>query len=91
MKTIDVGAAAKIDEILRLAEREDLIVRSADGKTFVIAEIKGSRTAGDFAHEVALTRRNETLRELLAERSREAGVYTLDEVRQELDLRDRPE
>ncbi len=86
MKTIDVAAGnATMDEILRLAEREDLIVRSADGKTFVVAEIKGSETEEDFADEVALTRQNETLRELLTQRSREPGLYTLDQVRQELD------
>lgn len=45
----------------------------------------------DFADEVALTLQNAALRDLLAERSQEPGVHTLDRIRQELDFRDRSE
>ncbi len=89
MKTIDVAAGSTtIDEVLRLAEQHDLVLRSADGKTFAVVEIKGAEAEDDFADEVALIRQNATLRDLLAQRSREPGVYTLDQVRQELDLRE---
>jgi len=40
----------------------------------------------DFAQEVALTRQNAALREVLAERSKEPGAYTLEQVRQKLGL-----
>ena len=40
----------------------------------------------DFAEEVALSRGNRALRELLAERSREPGRYTLEQVREKLGL-----
>ena len=42
----------------------------------------------DFAQEVALTRGNKALRELLAERSREPGRYTLDQVREKFGLKE---
>ena len=90
MKTIDVATGSTtIHEVLRLAEEQDLVLRSADGKTFFLVEIKGTEAEEGFADEVARTRQNATLRDLLAERSREPGVYTLDQARQELELRDR--
>lgn len=64
-----------------------VFLRSPEGKVFVIAEVDSTDAdADDFAHEVALTRQNAALRELLAERSREPGKYTTDQVRQKLRL-----
>ena len=57
------------------------------GKLFLIAEMDhGDEADDDFAEEVALTRGNKALRELLAERSREPGRYTLEQVREKLGL-----
>lgn len=89
MKTILLTAApSRTEDILQLAESDNLVVRTPNGKAFLIAEMEGGDAAeDDFAQEVALTRGNRALRELLAERSREPGRYTMDEVRQKLGLR----
>ena len=87
MKTVDLALDhASIEAIFQLAEQQNLLVRTPDGKVFVVAEVAGEDAEDDFAHEVALTRQNTALRELLAERSREPGKYTLAEVRQRLGL-----
>jgi len=88
MKTIDLTAAPpRTEDILQLAERDHLVVRTPDGKAFLITEVDDAEDADeDFALEVALTRGNKALRELLRERSREPGRYTLEQVRQELGL-----
>jgi len=87
MKTIDLTTHhASIEDILQLAEQQNLFVRTPDGKIFIVAEVEGEDAEDDFAQEVALTRQNAALRELLAERSKEPGKYTLDQVRQKLGL-----
>ena len=87
MKTIDLATnQASIEDIFQLAEHQNLFVRTPDGKVFIVAEVDPDDTEDDFAHEVALTRQNAALRELLAERSKESGTYTLDQVRQKLGL-----
>jgi hypothetical protein len=80
MKAIDLSAAAPtLAELLQLAGNENIILRTPEGREFVLAEID------DFAQEVALTRENEALMQLLAERSSEPTRYTLDQVRQQLE------
>lgn len=92
MKTIDLATdQASIEDIFQLAERQNLFVRTPDGKVFIVAEVDADDTEDDFAHEVALTRQNTALREILAERSNEPGSYTLDQVRQKLGLSPRSE
>ena len=87
MKTIDLATDhASIEDILQLAEQQQLFVRAPDGKVFVVAEVEADDAEDDFAHEVALTRQNRALREFLAERSKEPGKYTLDQARQKLGL-----
>ena len=87
MKTIDLATDhTSIEDILQLAEHQHLFVRTPDGKVFLVTEVEEEDAADDFADEVALTRQNAALRELLAERSKEPGKYTLDEVRQKLGL-----
>jgi hypothetical protein len=79
MKAIDLSTAAPtLAEVLELAGQENLILRTPEGKEFVLAEID------DFAAEVALARQNDALMQLLAERSKEPGKYTLSQVRQRL-------
>lgn len=87
MKTIDLASnSATREEIFQLAERQGVFVRTADGKLFIVAEIEDEDVADDFADEVARTRKNTALRELLVERSREPGILTIDEVREKLGL-----
>ena len=86
MKTIDLANDPRnVAEIFGLATAEALLVRTADGKVFTVLELPAGEEP-DFAEEVALTRRNESLRALLAERSREVGTHTADDVRRLLGL-----
>jgi hypothetical protein len=79
MKAIDLSTAAPtLAEVLELAGQENLILKTPEGKEFVLAEID------DFAQEVALVRQNDALMQLLAERSKEPGKYTLGQVRARL-------
>ena len=89
MKTIELTAAPpRTEDVLQLAESDSLVVRTPNGKVFLIAEMDRTDEAeDDFAQEVALTRSNKALRELLADRSREPGRYTLEQVREKLGLR----
>jgi hypothetical protein len=88
MTTIDLRTKhASIEEILQLAESEGLVVRTAEGKVFAISEIESAEAEdADFSQEVALTRRNTALRELLRQRSQEPAALTIDEVRERLGL-----
>jgi hypothetical protein len=80
MKTIELTAAPpSLTEVLRLAEGSNLILRTPEGREFVLAEID------DFAREVELVRQNDDLMRLLDARSGEKGKYTLDQVRELLD------
>lgn len=79
MKTIDLAAGAPpLPEILKLAGQEDLVLRTADGRSFVLSEID------DLDEEVALVRKNAALMQLLEERSREKTTFSLNEVRERL-------
>ena len=87
MKTIDLTTQrATIEDVLRLAEGESVVVHTAKGKVFAISEVGEPDEEEDFALEVALTRQNKALRALLSERSKEPGKHTLDQVRQKLGL-----
>lgn len=88
MKMIDLANAdVTIAHILSLAEQESVLIRTASGKAFVVAEVPAhDASEDDFAHEVPLTRVSPPLRELLCARSNEPAAYTLTEVRQKLGL-----
>ena len=89
MKTIELTAAPpRTEDVLQLAEGDGLVVRTPNGKAFLIAEMdRGDEAEDDFAEEVALARGNKALRELLADRSRESGRYSLEQVREKLGLK----
>ncbi|HJT31591.1 MAG TPA: hypothetical protein VJ783_06025 [Pirellulales bacterium] len=88
MKTVDLAnGGATIEHILSLAEHQSVLVRSADGKAFFVTEVSAQETDDeDFAHEVALTRTNAALRDVLRERSGEPSAFSLNEVRDKLGL-----
>jgi hypothetical protein len=78
MKAIDLSTSSPaLPEILQLASEENVILKTADGRQFVVAEID------DFAEEVRLTRQNEALMRLLDERSK-GTTLSLKEVREQL-------
>ncbi len=87
MRTIDLEVRLPgLGELLELAEEQNVLLRTSDGKTFLLTEVEVGEDDDDFAREVDLTRQNQELRDFLAERSKEPGVYTLDEVRLRLGL-----
>jgi hypothetical protein len=81
MKTIDLtGEVPSLQDLLRLASEDNLILRAGDGKEFLLAEVD------EFEHEVALTRQNKELMALLEERSSAGQTFTLEQVRETLGL-----
>ncbi len=79
MKTIDLTTETlTLTKLLQLAGEENVILRTPEGRAFVLAEID------DFADEVARTARNGALMELLDERSKESAAYSLSEARRKL-------
>jgi hypothetical protein len=85
VKTIDLTTGApSLPDLLNLASEENVILRAADGREFVLAEVD------DFEREVALVRQNQELMELLDRRSRPSKTYTIEEARNLLGI-DRPE
>ena len=66
MKAIDLTAQSpSLSELLRLADEENLILRTAEGREFVLAPVDDLQT------EVAQVAQNKELMEFLAERSRD--------------------
>ena len=81
MKTVDVGKTGpSLHEVLKLADIENVVLRTADGREYVVAEVD------DFDREVALVRQNDDLMRLLDERSRERGTVSVAEARRRLGL-----
>jgi hypothetical protein len=72
--------APALAELLDLAGEDTLILKTSEGREFVLAEVN------DFDTEIALVRQNEELMALLAERSGEKKTYTLQQVREQLGL-----
>ena len=81
MKTVNISTRAKtLTALLKQAQRGGVILRSPDGREFVLAEID------DFNREIELTRKNKKLMKLLDERGRQTKTYTAAEVRAKLGL-----
>jgi len=79
VKTIDLSKRVQtLEELLALASEEGLILRTPEGREFILAE------ADDLSQEIELVRRNQELMQFLEQRSREAGIYTLKQVREKL-------
>ena len=81
MKIVELTTIAPaLAELLDLASEDTLILKTAEGREFVLAEVD------DLDTEIAQVRQNEDLMTLLAERSREKKTYTLQQVREQLGL-----
>ena len=81
MRTVDLSTKAPtLQDLLELAGEGALILRTPDGREFVLAE------ADDFDKEIELVRQNQELMQFLEQRSRETKTYTLDQVREKLNL-----
>ena len=81
MKIVELTTIAPaLAELLELAGEDTLILKTSEGREFVLAEVD------DFDTEIDLVRQNEEPMTLLAERSREKKTYTLQQVREQLGL-----
>ena len=81
MKTIELLAnSAEMEEMLKLATEENLILKTSDGREFILAEVD------DFDREIALTRQNVELMKFLDERSQEKKAFALNEIKQQFNL-----
>jgi hypothetical protein len=81
MKTVSISTKAKtINALLKEAQKGGLILRSPDGREFILAEID------DFNREIELTRQNKELMELLDERGKQTKTFKVAEVKRQLDL-----
>ena len=81
MKTVTISPRSRsIRELLVQASRDNLILRTPDGREFILAEID------DFNREIELTRQNKALMKLLAARSKPKKRIPLAEARLQLGL-----
>ena len=81
MKTVNLANPTnELTALLDQANDEDLVVRLADGREFLLSAID------DFDIEIAQTRQNEKLMALLEERARQTRTVPLDEVQRRLGI-----
>jgi len=79
MKTIKVSPHSKsINALLQQAKGKNIILRTADGLEFVLAEVD------DFDREIELTRKNKKLMAFLDKRARETKTVSAAEARARL-------
>jgi len=79
MKAIDLSTtSASLADVLRLAAEENVVLKTAEGRRFVLAEID------DFGEEVPAASQNKDLMKLHDGRSKETKTFTLSEVRKQL-------
>jgi hypothetical protein len=95
MKTIRVSPRSKkLNELLKIAQRRDLILQSKDGAQYVLARVTNMEAfyvgrSDDFDEEIAMTRKNKRLMKFLSERAAKAKSQKgipLETVRKELGL-----
>ena len=81
MKTIPVSKRSRvINVLLKRARRENVILRSADGKEFLLAGLD------DFDREIELARGNKALMRLLDARARQSQALSLRTVKTQLGI-----
>jgi len=79
MRTITVSADEnRLNALLVQAVQENLILRTIDGREFILAEIDS------FDREIELTRQNEDIMRLLDARGREKATISLADARAQL-------
>lgn len=65
-----------IQHLLDLANEDNLILRSSEGKEYILAELD------DFDREIELMRNHPELMAFLDERYKEKAIYPLEEVKE---------
>jgi len=81
MKTITLSVEpAEISSVFEQANDKDVIIQLADGRQFMLSAID------DFDMEIAQTRRNQKLMELLDQRAKQNETISFDEVKHQFGL-----
>ncbi len=81
MITIEISDTfLTVRELIEFLDKENIILRTPEGRMFVFAEID------DFDREIQLIRENKELMQFLDERSKETKTRTLASVRERLGL-----
>ena len=81
MKTVLVTKRSKsINELLKQAMKQNVILRSEDGREFILAEVD------EFDREIELVRQNKALMKYLDERGKEKATIPLEDLEKELGL-----
>jgi hypothetical protein len=88
MRTIELTTIAQpVEDLLDLADAEGVLLRLPNGKVFLLTSVTDEAAEDDdFADEVARTRQNAALMQLLRERSQEQTQYSAQQVRDRLGL-----
>jgi hypothetical protein len=82
MITLDLrDQTVTIEELLRIASAESVLIRSNGGQEFIL------EAADEFEREVAVLGSSEKFMQFLAERSKEPGAVTIEQLKQELEER----
>jgi PHD/YefM family antitoxin component YafN of YafNO toxin-antitoxin module len=80
MKTIDlIEEKLNLEALLNLARKEPVVLLTADGKEFVLAE------ADDFEREVEALRGSQAFQRFLEEKTKSASRVSLEEIEAEID------
>ena len=80
MKTVDISPSGPpLAELLAAAAKENVLIRTAQGRHFLLAEVD------DFESEVALLRESEKFMAFLDERSKMRATIPLADLRKELE------
>ena len=81
MRTIKVSKESRaVNTLLKRARHENVILRSAEGTEFILAEID------DFNREIELTRQNKHLMKLLEGRAKQKASVSLDDAKRILGI-----
>ena len=88
MRTIELTTIAQpVEDLLDLADAEGILLRLPNGKVFLLTSVtEVVEDDDDFTDEVARTRQNAALMQLLRERSQEQTRYNAQQVRERLGL-----
>jgi predicted component of type VI protein secretion system len=79
VKAINVSRASPtLREVLKLAAEDNVLLRTSEGRQYVLAEID------DFAEELTRVRNNAPIMQLLNRRSKEPAHLSLSQVREKL-------
>lgn len=82
MKSITVSSRARtVQQLLKQALRESLVLRTKDGRAFILAEI------AQFDRDIELARPDNELQRMLVRRGKEKATIPLSEIKVQFGLK----